>query len=326
MRFKVGKYLLMVAILLNVLLTGHSQSSGTGSTKISLAYPVYSQYLHNGLIINPAYAGSRDVLSLFTSMRKQWWGIEGAPTFGSVSLHTLLKGERVGLGISGQFMEYGLTKGQSVYASYAYHLKMGKGKLALGLRGGFDHSNTDYSSLKDDPSLQNDPAFNTNIDPLMLPNVGAGLYFYGQRFFAGLAVPSILGYSMTSSGDPQMDSFTEFDVTFASGALISFSEFLRFKPSVYVVYPLQTTSEMRIDINANFILADILWIGGSWRTNENVIVGIIQFQATQQMMFGYSYDYPVGSSSLSTFSKGSHELVLRYEFGRRVSASNPRYF
>ena len=303
-----------------------SQTTESGSTKISLTYPVYSQYLHNGLLINPAYAGSREVLSLFTSMRKQWWGIDGSPAFGTVSMHTMLKGERVGLGISGQFMKYGLTRGQSFYASYAYHLKMKKGRLALGLRAGFDYSNTDYSVLQGDPSLQNDPAFSTNIDPLMLPNVGAGAYYYGQRFFAGLAVPSILGYSVTSAGDPEIDSFTDFDITFTTGALISFSDFFKLKPSVLLVYPLQTPGDMRIDINANIILADILWVGGSWRTNENVLVGLIQFQATQQLMFGYSYDYPVGSSSLSTFSRGSHELVLRFEFGRRVSASNPRYF
>jgi hypothetical protein len=81
---------------------------------------------------------------------------------------------------------------------------------------------------------------------------------------------------------------------------------------------------MRIDLNGNFIISDFIWIGGSWRTTENVAVGILQLQLNPQIMFGYSYDYPVGA--LSNYSKGSHEVVLRYEFGYKVTAANPRYF
>ncbi|MFN8240353.1 MAG: type IX secretion system membrane protein PorP/SprF [Bacteroidales bacterium] len=302
----------------------HCQTTTDGSKKIGLAYPVYSQYLHNGLLINPAYAGSREVMSLFTAVRKQWVGIEGAPSFATVSLHTLLKNQKVGLGFTAQFLKYGLTQGQSIFATYAYQLHIGSGHLALGLRAGFDRTNTDYSKFSSDESLSNDPAFTTSIDPVLLPNVGAGAYFYNNSFFAGVSVPSILGYSMGGDGKPVMDSFTDFDIDIYSGALLSFSEGFKFKPSVLVEYPLDKTRKMRLDINGNFIVKDILWIGGSWRTTEKSVVGIIQVQATQQFMFGYSYDYPLGT--LGTYSDGSHELVLRFEFGYRVSASNPRYF
>ena len=112
--------------------------TGSDSTKISLAYPVYSQYLQNGLMINPAYAGTREVLSFFMSGRLQWAGIDGAPKSETLSLHSLLKDDRVGLGFSGQVFTYGLTKSYSVYADYAYHLRLGNGKLSLGLKTGFD--------------------------------------------------------------------------------------------------------------------------------------------------------------------------------------------
>src|SRR5674536_267718 len=94
------------------------------STGISLGYPIYSQYLQNGLLINPAYAGSRSALSAFISYRMQWMGIPDAPVFQSVSLNTPLKNEKVGLGIMAQFMKFGFTKSQSIYASYAYHLSL----------------------------------------------------------------------------------------------------------------------------------------------------------------------------------------------------------
>ncbi len=80
----------------------------------------------------------------------------------------------------------------------------------------------------------------------------------------------------------------------------------------------------KFDINGNFILADLIWAGASWRTTEEVVVGILQVQLNPQLMFGFSYDYPVGR--MNSYSKGSSEFILRYEFGYKVSAANPRYF
>jgi type IX secretion system PorP/SprF family membrane protein len=307
-----------------IFLSGFSLAGqiGSGQTKISLAYPVYSQYLHNGLIINPAYAGSREVLSFFLSTRLQWMGIKGAPVSETFSLHTLLKNDKVGLGLSGQFFQFGFTKSTSVYTDYAYHLVLGRGKLSMGLRAGFDMSNTNYSGIVlIDP---NDPAFTVNDKPYFLPNVGAGLYYYNKSFFLGASIPSFLSYVKNSAGAVTFSTFKDFDVILTAGALISFSPAFKFKPSVLVDYPVQKTKKMRIDLNGNFIIYDFVWIGGSWRTSEEVAVGIIQLQVTPQIMFGYSYDYPVGN--MNTYSKGSHEIIFRYEFGYKVSAANPRYF
>jgi type IX secretion system PorP/SprF family membrane protein len=299
-----------------------SGQSSSEQTKISLAYPVYSQYLHNGLIINPAYAGSREVLSVFLSGRLQWMGIKGAPVSQTISMHTLLKNDRVGLGLSGQFFQFGFSKSTSIYADYAYHLIMGKGKLSMGLRAGFDISNTNYAGiLLIDP---NDPAFTTNDKPYYLPNVGAGIYYYNKKFFLGAAVPSFLSYVKNSGGAVSFNTFKDFDFLLTAGALLSFSPTLKFKPSVFVDYSIQKTQKMRIDLNGNFIIYDFVWVGGSWRTSEDVAVGILQLQVTPQMMFGYSYDYPVGK--MNTYSKGSHEIIFRYEFGYKVSVANPRYF
>jgi type IX secretion system PorP/SprF family membrane protein len=307
-----------------ILLPGLSLAGQTGSdqTKISLAYPVYSQYLHNGLIINPAYAGSREALSFFLSGRKQWAGMKGAPVSESISLHSLMKNDRVGLGLTGQFFQYGYSKSTSVYADYAYHVRVGKGKLGFGLKTGFDISNTDYTGIiLIDPS---DPVFKTNDKPYFLPNAGAGVYFYGKKFFAGAAVPSFLSYVKNSSGKVSSDALSDFDICLSAGALINIAPQFKFKPSVFVDYSVQKTKETQIDLNGNFIIHDFIWIGGSWRTSEQVVVGILQLQVNPQIMFGYSYDYPVGN--MNTYSTGSHEIVLRYEFRYKVSAANPRYF
>jgi type IX secretion system PorP/SprF family membrane protein len=300
-------------------LTGQT---GSDSYKISLAYPVYSQYLHNGLLINPAYAGSREVLSLFLSGRLQWAGIDGAPKSETVSIHSLLKNDRVGLGLSGQLFTYGLTTSYSFYTDYAYHLRIGKGKLSMGLKAGFDMSNTDYSNILLNDS--GDDAFNTNSKPYFLYNAGAGLYYYGKKFFIGAAVPSFLSWSNNGGGKASPSAFSDFDVYISAGALVTIAPSFKFKPSVFIDYSVQKTKKMQIDLNGNFIISDLIWIGGSWRTSEQVAVGILQLQVSPQVMFGYSYDYPVGR--MNTYSKGSHEIVLRYEFNYKVSAANPRYF
>jgi hypothetical protein len=90
-------------------------------------------------------------------------------------------------------------------------------------------------------------------------------------------------------------------------------------------YSLDKTKKLtQLDLNGNFILGDMVWIGGSWRTSEKVLVGILQLQLNPQLMFGFSYDYPVGQ--MSKYSKGSSEFIVRYEFGYKVSTANTRYF
>jgi type IX secretion system PorP/SprF family membrane protein len=300
------------------------------SSTISLGYPVYSQYLQNGLMINPAYTGTRGALSTFLSYRIQWMSMPGSPRIQSVSLHTPMKNDKVALGLLAQFMNFGSTRSSSVYGSYAYHIRFKTSRLSFGMKAGFDRSATDYSDVRESLSRftnQTDPVFNGNDKPYMLPNIGAGVYFSGSRVFAGLSVPSFLSYNRTSTGKVEaFHSFRNYDFVFSGGGLVTFSQFFKFKPSFLVNYSLNSSRKFtQLDLNGNFIFADILWLGGSWRTTEQVVVGILQFQVNPQLMVGFSYDYAAGR--MKPFNTGgSSEFILRYEFGYKVSASNPRYF
>jgi type IX secretion system PorP/SprF family membrane protein len=312
-----------IILLITVCCASFGQS-GYDSTRITLGYPVYSQYLQNGLMINPAYAGSREALSIAISRRNQWLGISNGPVLTTVSLHSLMKNDKVALGLMAEFMDYGVTTTQSVYAVYAYHIKLATGRLSFGLKTGFDRSTTNYSILK---GIQiGDPVFEDNEKPYILPNVGAGVYYYSNRFFGGVSVPSFLFYKNIGSGKTQAyHSFSEYDLIISAGGLISFSQNFKFKPSLLLDYSLRNSAHInQLDINGNFIIADLLWVGGSYRTTEQVAVVMLQVQATPQVMFGVSYDYPAGR--MATFSKGSGEVFLRYEFGSKISAANPRYF
>lgn len=306
-----------------------SGQSGSDSTRITLGYPVYSQYLQNGLIINPAYAGTRDALSIAVSRRNQWLplsgsGSMGGPVLTTISLHTPMKNDKVAIGLKAEFMDYGVTSAQSVYLVYAYHIMLATGKLSFGLKAGFDRSTTNYSLLKG--IAVGDPVFSGDVKPYFLPNAGAGVYYYNKSVFAGISVPSFLFYRNIGNGKTQAyHSFREYDIMATAGGLISFSEDFRFKPSILIDYSLRKSAHInQLDLNGNFIIADVLWIGGSYRTTEQVAVGIIQVQATQQLMFGISYDFPAGR--MVRYSNGSAEVFLRYEFGSKVSTANPRYF
>ncbi len=314
-------------VLFLIALTAFTKSqgqSGSDSTGINLGYPVFSQYLQNGLLINPAYAGSRGALSGFLSYRMQWMGIPDAPVFETVSLNTPMKNDKVGLGIMAQFMQYGFTRSKSIYASYSYIINLRNAKLSFGLKGGADMSNTDYSGISlTDPG---DPVFIESNKSYILPNFGAGVYYYSDKFFAGISVPQFLSYRRTATNSVEpYHSFNNYDFIFSAGGLITISQFLKFKPSMLINYSLQETKKlMQLDINGNFIVGDILWLGASWRTTEEVAVGILQVQINPQLMLGFSYDYPAGR--MNSYSKGSSEFILRYEFGSRISAANPRYF
>jgi type IX secretion system PorP/SprF family membrane protein len=318
---KTGYIFIILVFLFSYTTSGQTNPD---SGRIILGYPVYSQYLHNGLMINPAYAGSREALSAAISYRMQWMGIADAPKLQSVSLHTPLKDDKVALGLKASFMQYGVTKSTSVYAIYAYHVRTGKGKVSFGLKAGVDMSNTNYTGLLG--ITRPDPVFTDTDKPYVLPNAGAGVYYFSDMLFAGLSVPSFLFYRNTGNGETQaFHSFKEYDIILSAGGLITFSQTLKFKPSVLIDLSMHDAEHInQFDINGNLIISDFIWVGGSYRVTEQAGVGMFQVQINPQLMFGVSYDYPAGR--MNSYSKGSTELFLRYEFGSKVSAANPRYF
>ncbi len=283
--------------------------------------PITSQYLTNGLIINPAYTGTRGALSANISYRKQWARINGAPQFHNLSLHSPInQRERVSLGLLAEYNTFGVTKDIGVYGFYAYAVPMGPGKLSMGLKAGVDFSNTIYSNLQDiEP---NDPKFAVS-DSYTLPNFGVGFYYFTDKIFAGLAVPSLLSYVRDEEDQFLIKpGFKLFKTYFTAGALLTVSPAFKIKPSVLLRYSISEPFE--VDVNANFIIGDIIWLGGSYRVAEKAVVALIDLQVTPQLKIGYSFDYQLGH--LNKYTSGTHEVSFRYEFEYSVSAASPRYF
>lgn len=285
--------------------------------------PITSQYLNNGLIINPAYAGTRGALSANLSYRKQWARIEGAPRFQTLSLHSPVNTrERVSLGLTADYLSYGVTRDIGIYGFYAYSFRAGRGRLSMGLKGGVDLSNTNYNNLKFPDGTPPDPLL-TGDNRYILPNIGTGVYYYSDSFFAGLSVPSLLTYLRDESDEFRVrPAPSHFKTYLTAGTLITFTDLFKAKPSVLLRYSMHEPLEA--DLNLNLIIADILWVGGSYRIAEKAAVALLDLQLTPQLRLGYSYDYQLGH--LNNYTSGTHEVSLRYEFEFSVTATSPRYF
>ena len=155
--------------------------------------PMYTHYMYNTLAVNPAYAGSRGALTLTGLARKQWVGFDGAPTSITGTAHTPIFGEKIGLGISFVNDKIGPIKNNQIYIDLAYHLKLNtKSKLAFGVKGGANMWSANLSQLKTGNNLQDASSYNYNISNNITPNLGAGVYYYRDRFYLGVSVPKML--------------------------------------------------------------------------------------------------------------------------------------
>jgi type IX secretion system PorP/SprF family membrane protein len=301
---------IIIVMLLSILLNVVAQAQQD---------PVYSQYMFSMMSINPAYAGSRDVLSVTGIYRKQWVNVKGSPTTQFLSGDFALKNKKVGLGAQLFNDESGIIQNTGFYGSYAYRIRFNKAVLSMGIQAGVTRFKANYSALQlgDD---QLDPAFADNQNEFR-PNFGAGVYFNTERFYAGISVPHLVGAGKVET-DAKGGSIREQanHWFFTTGVVLPLSPYLNLKPSVLL--RVVDGAPLHADINANLWMHDVVAIGVSYRTSES-LVGMLEFQATPQFRFGYAYDYMF--SSLKGF--GSHEFMLRYEFGyNKKNMVSPRYF
>ena len=283
--------------------------------------PMYSQYMFNMLNINPAYAGSRSVPGITSLFRKQWAGIPGAPQTSSISLDMPLNQEKAGLAIQILDDRLGVERTTGAQLNYAYRIKVSeKGILAMGLRFGVLNYRANYSEVR--TLTQNDPAFYQNVSGL-LPAAGAGVYYMTDQFYAGVSVPSLLQTKLNAQQQADVSSRVNNLHFFATmGGVLKISDDLKLKPSVLM----KTVSgaPIEFDFNGNLWLQDKIAFGLSYRTGD-AIVGMVEWQMNDQLRFGYAYDYTI--SKLNPYNQGTHEIMLRYEFGSsRNSYVSPRYF
>ncbi|WP_457287978.1 PorP/SprF family type IX secretion system membrane protein [Pedobacter sp. UYP24] len=283
---------------------------------------MYTQYMFNTLAINPAYAGSRNVTSATALFRNQWTGIDGAPKTGTLTLDAPILDKRIGVGLQLFSDKLGVTQTTGAVISGAYRIRMDQGTLAFGLQGNINQFRADYNSVN--LTTNNfDPAFAYNVNKVLF-NFGTGVYYNSDKFFIGLSVQDLVKNRLTdySSNNSDFRNTQAMHVFFSSGYVFALSDDYKFKPSFLIKGVKGAPIEG--DLNATLWIKDIIGIGAQYRTSADV-AGLIEIQASPQIRIGYSYDY--STTALRNFNSGSHEIMLRYEFGfSSGKILSPRYF
>ena len=275
---------------------------------------IYSQYMFNGLAINPAYAGYDGMLSMTALGRLQSVGLEGSPTTATFSAHTPIINDKIGVGLQVFHENIGVTDQSGIYAAYSYKIFFQKLTLSLGLQAGVNFYRTNYSALVTaDPG---DPVF-ANDTRSTTPNIGSGAMLTSERLFVGLSMPQML-----SAGNNDNVIVQEVPLILFGGYVFDLSPGLKLRPSMLA--KMVNGDPVEWNINAHLLIKDILWVGASFRP-VNAITLMLQLQITEQLTFGYSYDASVGE--ISSIESGSHEFMLNYRFRfSKKKMVSPRYF
>lgn len=284
--------------------------------------PMYTQYMENLMTINPAYAGSKELLSMLVVSRNQWAGMAHAPETRTVAIHSPVGQTNMGLGLSLLRDNIWPIKQTGLYLDYSYTLHFNnQHKLALGLKGGINFYEAGLADLlTNDPD---DPVFFNDINRRFLPNFGVGAFYHSNRYYLGLSVPKLIKNVINKNdfASKQVNR-EEIHVFFMSGVVFDMNEIVKFKPSVLVKYV--NNAPVGFDFNSTFLFYERLWIGGMYRVGDS-FGGLFQLQITNPMKIGYSYDYPI--SRLGAFNKGTHEIMVSIDFNLTSGkVRSPRFF
>jgi type IX secretion system PorP/SprF family membrane protein len=307
--------------------------------------PMFTKYMFNSLIFNPGYAGSAEHMSLGLLHRSQWVEIDGAPTTQTFTAHSPLRNERVGVGFSLINDKIGPSNTFGANIIYAYRIPIGKGKLSIGLQGGIENYRADWNDLNIDEDL--DPAFLMPVNKL-LPNFGAGIFYYTRRFYIGGSVPHLVEYDLRDEQSIDIYARQVRHYYFMTGAAFPLNgDALIFKPSFLMknvgldkrASKLDAFRDIgapnEFDLDLSLLFQETLWVGAAFRSSfAKFIDGTSSYDSADiwvsylmknGLRFGAAYDYPL--TEINNVSSGSFEIMLGYEFSfDEKKIVTPRYF
>jgi type IX secretion system PorP/SprF family membrane protein len=267
--------------------------------------PMFTQYMFNTLVINPAYAGSADVPSFTLVHRSQWVDFEGAPTTQSLSVHAPLKFQSVAVGLSAINDAHGPVKQTGIYGDVSYRIFFDNSRLSFGLKGGMNLFTANLLDLN--PNIEDDQAFATNISSRGLPNFGFGMMYYSKRWYLGISSPN--------NQEKQHLFLT-------GGVVIDISHYTKFRPTILL--KAVNGAPPGLDITASFLFYEKMWAGLMYRWEDAAGV-LLQYVINDKWRIGYSYDYTL--SDIARYSSGSHEIMLGLDLVKRSGGEvSPRYF
>lgn len=279
----------------------------------------YTMYMYNTININPAYAGSRGVLSVFGLHRSQWIGLDGAPVTNSVSVNSPIGESNLGIGVSFLNDKIGPTTENNISADISYTIRTDEiHKLSFGIKGTANLFNLDRSKLR--PENQNDPSL-MGFSNEFSPNVGAGVYWHTDNYYIGLSVPNFIETTRYSDNDVSINK-ERMNYYLIGGYVFELNPIWKLKPAVLA--KAVTGAPLQVDASLNALYDDKFMLGAAYRWDAAVSF-MAGFQISQGLFLGYGYD--LETTRLRNYNSGSHEIFLRYEFfSNKNKIISPRFF
>lgn len=283
---------------------------------------LYSQYMFNPMAINPAYAGSRNTISGVLLHRNQWVGVKDAPRTNSLAVHSPIKGKNFALGLNLTTDKIGPTTSTTFLGTYAYHLKLGKGNLSFGIRGGvyaFELRNSELNYTNNQNKI--DVNYKSTA-----PNFDFGTYYHTDKFYGGISINHLSNGEVKFKGSAETFDLNMHFMAFAGKAFV-LNPNLVFKPSFNLKYT--ESAPLNYDINASVLFQKVFWLGASYRSSvssfsEASLVFITEYNISQSLRLGYSYDFNLGA--IKRYNSGSHEVFIGTDLrSKRKKSVSPRY-
>ena len=294
--------------------------------------PMFTQYMHNPYVLNPAAAGNSIDTEAMLGYRNQWTGFEGAPKTYYLSMHGAIgsvktrknrsprsgRGQKASLGhyhsVGGYAFvdQTGPISHSGIYLSYAYHLEIDAGMhLSMGVFAG----GLQYVLDADEIRLANnsndlDEALGEGRQAEFLPDASLGLYLHSSEFFVGLSARQIL-QNKFQFNDLIEDKYSKLvnHLYLTAGYNIQVNRNWMVQPSTMVKY--SQAADVQVDLNVKAVYNEMMWAGISYRNSES-ISGLLGFTLQESLTLGYSYDY--GIKEIGNLHSGSHEIILGYTF------------
>lgn len=281
--------------------------------------PQFTQYMYNTISINPAYAGSRDAFSLTALNRNQWAGISGAPRTQTLSIHSPLRNEKIGLGLSVINDKTGYENYTYLYTDFSYTINVSADvTLSFGLKGGFSYYDLD-EDLFSDPSVLQDPFFREQFNK-WTPNFGAGLLLSSQNWYVGLSAPKIINNDNNEFSEYVALEQVHYYLT--GGYVFDLSDTWKLRPTALA--KVTNGAPLSFDMSGTVIYDEKLYLGATYRIDD-AIGAFVDFQIFEPLRIGYGYEYSI--SDLRPYTSGSHEVILIYELRfQNTKYKSPRFF
>ncbi|NVK51010.1 MAG: type IX secretion system membrane protein PorP/SprF [Cyclobacteriaceae bacterium] len=306
-----------------------------GSECFSQQLPQFSQYIFNGLHINPGYAGYKGEPYIQSTYRSQWVSFPGSPNTFTITADISANEGTMGFGVSLFRDELGPATTSSGLLTYAYRIQVAENSfLGLGASLGLSEYKIDGSLF--DPNDLNDSEIPDGIVNLFTPNLNTGLFFHSPKFYAGFSIYNMIGKRALEREDISL-AYHDFHYFLTFGALFTLSDQVAFKPNI--LFKEVKGAPTNLDINGMFLFYERIWLGAAYRSNlkiwnenlqdnlsnRNAVAGILEVFITDRLRLGYAYDHNL--NVLRDARANSHEFSFGfYMIPRKAVMKNPRWF